>query len=82
MKNVPVKDFFIGPKQPLAVMSGPCVIESEDNALFAADHTASLISLVSTLRSTGYFKVRVRQAGDSAGRKYFQGSLSLAQFWY
>ena len=37
MHRVPVKDFFIGPGQPLAVMSGPCVIESEDHCLKAAE---------------------------------------------
>lgn len=36
MKDVPVKDFFIGEGQPLAVMSGPCVIEGLDHALFCA----------------------------------------------
>lgn len=35
--QTPVKDFFIGKGQPLAVMSGPCVIESEDHCLRAAD---------------------------------------------
>lgn len=33
---VQVKDFFIGPKQKLAVMCGPCVIESEEHALATA----------------------------------------------
>lgn len=37
MHRVPVKDFFIGPGEPLAVMSGPCVIESEDHCLRAAE---------------------------------------------
>lgn len=37
MHRVPVKDFFIGPGEPLAVMSGPCVIESEDHCLKAAE---------------------------------------------
>lgn len=37
MKNVPVKDFFIGKKQPFAIMTGPCVIESEEHALFSAE---------------------------------------------
>lgn len=36
MQNVKVKNFLIGKKQPLAVMSGPCVIESEEHALAAA----------------------------------------------
>jgi 2-dehydro-3-deoxyphosphooctonate aldolase (KDO 8-P synthase) len=37
MKNVPVKNFFIGKKHRLAVISGPCVIESLDHALFCAE---------------------------------------------
>lgn len=37
MKQVPVKDFFIGKGQPLAVISGPCVIESEEHALRSAE---------------------------------------------
>ena len=37
MQQVPVKDFFIGEGQPLSIMCGPCVIESEENALKAAE---------------------------------------------
>jgi 2-dehydro-3-deoxyphosphooctonate aldolase (KDO 8-P synthase) len=37
MHRVPVKDFFIGPGESLVVMSGPCVIESEDHCLKAAE---------------------------------------------
>lgn len=37
MKDVQVSDFLIGKNQPLAVMSGPCVIESLDHALAAAE---------------------------------------------
>ncbi len=36
MKLVKVKDFFIGKGQPLAVMCGPCVIESEEHAMETA----------------------------------------------
>ncbi len=36
MKLVKVKDFYLGPKQPLVLISGPCVIESELHALKAA----------------------------------------------
>lgn len=36
MKKVKVKDFFIGSNESLAVMSGPCVIESELHALQCA----------------------------------------------
>ena len=37
MKSVKVKNHEIGKKKPLVVMCGPCVIESEDHALKAAD---------------------------------------------
>lgn len=37
MHRVPIQDFFIGPGGPLVVMSGPCVIESEDHCLKAAE---------------------------------------------
>lgn len=37
MKDVKLKNFSIGAKQPLAVMTGPCVIESEDHALYTAE---------------------------------------------
>ncbi len=36
MKSISVKNFAIGLKEPLAIMSGPCVIESESHCLFAA----------------------------------------------
>lgn len=37
MKNIPIQDFQIGQNQPLAVMSGPCVIESEEHCLRCAE---------------------------------------------
>ncbi len=37
MRRIPIKDFFIGPDDPLVIMSGPCVIESEEHALRAAE---------------------------------------------
>lgn len=37
MHKVPVKDFMIGPNEPLVVMSGPCVIESESHAFECAE---------------------------------------------
>jgi 2-dehydro-3-deoxyphosphooctonate aldolase (KDO 8-P synthase) len=37
MEKVKVKDFLIGPQEPLVVMSGPCVIESETHCLKAAE---------------------------------------------
>lgn len=44
MKKVPVKNFYIGLKQPLAVISGPCVIESEMHALKTAEELAHIFS--------------------------------------
>lgn len=44
MKNVVIKNFIIGAKQPLAVMTGPCVIESEDHALYTAEALKKMLS--------------------------------------
>lgn len=44
MHLVKVKDFLIGKKQPLTVICGPCVIESEDHALKAAETLKQLFS--------------------------------------
>lgn len=44
MKQVKVKDFFIGRKQPLTLISGPCVIESESHALSAAETLKQITS--------------------------------------
>ncbi len=37
MQKVPVKDFFIGEGEPLVLISGPCVIESEEHCLRVAE---------------------------------------------
>lgn len=37
MHQIPVNSFFIGKGQPLTIMSGPCVIESEHHAMKAAE---------------------------------------------
>ena len=44
MKQVKVKDFFIGPKQHLTLICGPCVIESESHALSAAEMLKEMLS--------------------------------------
>ncbi len=44
MKQVPVKKFFIGEDEPLSFISGPCVIEGEKEALFAAEQLKKLFS--------------------------------------
>jgi 2-dehydro-3-deoxyphosphooctonate aldolase (KDO 8-P synthase) len=44
MKKVPVKNFWIGENQPLTICSGPCVIESEDHTLRAAESLKTIFS--------------------------------------
>lgn len=44
MKKIPVKDFFIGEGEALAIFSGPCVIESEEHCLSAADTLKKIFS--------------------------------------
>ena len=44
MRRVPIKNFFIGQSEPLVVMSGPCVIESEDHCLWAAETLKKMFS--------------------------------------
>jgi 2-dehydro-3-deoxyphosphooctonate aldolase (KDO 8-P synthase) len=41
---VNVKNFWIGPKQPLTVICGPCVIESEEHTLRMAEDLKTLFS--------------------------------------
>lgn len=65
MKDVPVRDFFIGQKQPLAVMSGPCVIESLDHALAAAD---ALVRIFGSLKGVNYI---YKSSYDKANRSSF-----------
>lgn len=47
MKKVKIKNFYIGPGEPLALLSGPCVIESEDSALYTAEILSNLCSQLS-----------------------------------
>ena len=44
MELVNVKNFLIGPNQPLAVMCGPCVMESEEHTFAAAEELKELFS--------------------------------------
>lgn len=44
MYKVPVRNFYIGKGQPLAVMSGPCVIESEDHCMRSAEALKAIFS--------------------------------------
>ncbi len=44
MQTIPFQNFSIGPNHPLAVICGPCVIESEDHTLFCARRLKELFS--------------------------------------
>ena len=44
MKKVKINDFYIGDKEPLCVISGPCIIESEDHAFFCAKFLKDMFS--------------------------------------
>jgi len=47
MKKVKVREFMIGPQEPLTVVSGPCVIENETHTLKAAEFLCDLFSRTS-----------------------------------
>lgn len=44
MHSIKIKNFLIGQKQPLAIISGPCVIESESHCLKAAEFLKAIFS--------------------------------------
>lgn len=44
MQRVPIKDFFIGDREKLAIMCGPCVIESEEHTLRCAEALKKIFS--------------------------------------
>ncbi len=44
MKRVPIKNFFVGENEPLTIFCGPCVIESRDLAIEAADTLCEIFS--------------------------------------
>jgi len=44
MKTIKIAKYLIGPGQPLAFISGPCVIEDEDHALFTAEALKKMFS--------------------------------------
>ena len=42
MKTISIKNFKIGPKEPLTFLCGPCVMEGEDHTLFCAEKLLTL----------------------------------------
>lgn len=67
MNKVPVKDFFIGEGEPLAVICGPCVIESEEQILHAAE---TLKKIFHKRKSNLIFKASYDKANRSSIDSY------------
>lgn len=44
MKKIQIFNFSIGPNEPLALISGPCIIESEEHALFCASFLEKILA--------------------------------------
>ena len=63
MHLVEIKNFKIGKKQPLAIISGPCVIEGEEHCLKAAE---ALIKMFKGRRLNLIFKSSYDKANRSS----------------
>ncbi len=44
MQQVPIRDFFIGVNQPLTLIAGPCVIESEEHTMQCAKALQAMLA--------------------------------------
>lgn len=65
--TVPLQGFVIGEKQPFAVISGPCIIESESHTLSCAE---VLVNICSKLQLPLIFKASYDKANRSAGASF------------
>jgi 2-dehydro-3-deoxyphosphooctonate aldolase (KDO 8-P synthase) len=63
MRRIPVKDFFIGENEPLIIISGPCVIESEEHCLRSAE---ALVEIFAAAGVRLIFKSSYDKANRSA----------------
>jgi 2-dehydro-3-deoxyphosphooctonate aldolase (KDO 8-P synthase) len=63
MRSIPFSNFTIGPGQPLAVISGPCVMESESHTLFCA---SKLVEIFEGLPLSFIFKASYDKANRSS----------------
>ncbi|MBS0635847.1 MAG: 3-deoxy-8-phosphooctulonate synthase [Verrucomicrobia bacterium] len=63
MNKVKIGKFLVGKDQPLTIMSGPCVIESEDHALFCAE---TLCEMMQKLNVNFIFKSSYDKANRSS----------------
>jgi len=67
MHLISLKNFFIGKGQPLAVISGPCVIEGESETLFAAE---ALVKIFSKVGINFVFKASYDKANRSSSSSF------------
>lgn len=67
MRHVPVKNFLIGSGNPLVVMCGPCVIESEEHCLRAAE---TLKKIYSSCEIPLIFKSSYDKANRSSSKSF------------
>ncbi len=63
MESVAVKDFLIGPGQPLTIICGPCVMEGEEHTLQAA---AQLKEIFAPFKFSFIFKASYDKANRSS----------------
>lgn len=63
MKKLSVGNFSIGPNEPLTIIAGPCVIESEEHALICAE---SLLKVLKSFPFSFIFKASYDKANRSA----------------
>lgn len=67
MKKVPIHNFFVGQGEPLLLISGPCVIESEEHAL----KTAGLLQeICAALPLNWVYKSSYDKANRSSGASF------------
>lgn len=67
MKKVPIANFCIGPNEPLALMCGPCVIESRDHSMKAAEF---LSALCNKLKINFIFKSSYDKANRTSDKSF------------
>lgn len=65
--SLQIRDFSIGKDAPLAVICGPCVIESEDHTLFCA---SELKQIFSSFPFSFIFKASYDKANRSSGQSF------------
>ncbi len=62
MQSIRIRDFTIGFNQPLCLISGPCVIESEDHTLYCVE---KLLQIAASFPITFIFKASYDKANRS-----------------